>query len=300
MNWRALPPLSSLRAFAAFAQTGNVVAAGEALGVSHAAISQQLRALEAHLDLKLLDRTGRAMELTRAGERLSLALDAGFARMIDAVVELTGAADARPLQITTTPTFAAFWLMPRLPGFRAEHPKVDLMLNPTPAVVSLTKEGVDVAIRHGSGDWAGLEAEPLLRSPMVVVAAPSLVGSGALPTFEALADYAWLEEFGTTEAGNWLQRHGVSDGARTGSMQLPGNLMLDAVRDGQGVAVTVRAFVERDIEAGRLREIHTEDAPDRGYYIVTRPGVARPALRDFLRWLRREGKRDDATCRSQT
>ena len=83
MNWRDLPPLSALRAFAAFAQAGNVVAAGDALGVSHAAISQQLRSLETHLDIALLDRSGRALRLTPDGIELAQALDSGFSGIIE-------------------------------------------------------------------------------------------------------------------------------------------------------------------------------------------------------------------------
>ena len=89
MDWRILPPLSALRAFAAFAETGNVVAAGKALGVSHAAISQQLRALEQHLDVTLLDRSGRSMHLTTEGERLARGLRAGFGAIVEVVAEIT-------------------------------------------------------------------------------------------------------------------------------------------------------------------------------------------------------------------
>ena len=289
MDWRDLPPLTALRSFAAFAETGSVVKAGDALGVSHAAISQQLRSLETHLDLALLNREGRAMTLTVQGEQLANALDTSFSGMIDAIRQITGARDDRPLHISTTPTFAASWLMPRLPKFREMHPQADLMLDPTPEVVKLAPDGIDVALRYGSGDWPGLDAEMLVRSPLVVVAAPSLIGEDALPRIEDLANLPWLEEFCTSEATKWLARHGVNRKFGRGLMQVPGNLLLDGARDGQGVAVTVRAFVERDIAAGRLRVIEVEDKPDMGYHIVTRPGVMRPLLKDFLRWLRREG-----------
>ncbi len=296
MEWRDLPPLTALRSFAAFAETGSVVAAGDALGVSHAAISQQLRSLEMHLDVALLNRDGRAMTLTVQGEELANTLHSGFGAMIDTVRLITGASDARPLQVSTTPTFAASWLMPRLPKFRALHPEVDLMLNPTPAVVTLSPAGIDLAIRYGDGNWQGLDAELLLSSPMVVVAAPALVGTGDLPSLDALIDYPWLEEFGTSEADRWLAQHGVKRKLGRGFTQVPGNLLLDGARDGQGVAVTVRAFVERDIAAGRLRVIETEVKPGMGYHIVTRPGVMRPVLKSFVKWIRSEGT--EATSRA--
>lgn len=289
MNWRILPPLSALRAFAAFAETRNVTAAGEALGVSHAAISQQLRALEQHLDVTLLDRSGRNLELTTDGGRLASVLQDVFGDMIEVVEEITGQQATRPLHISVTPTFAASWLMPRLPKFRAIHPNVDLMIDPSANVVSLGADGIDVAVRYGTGPWPGVEAEMLLQSPMVVVAAPSLVGDKPITDLNQLAEYPWLEEFGTSEGTRWLRRFGVSEMTK-GMMQVPGNLMLDGARDGQGVAVTVREFVARDVAAGRLRELHVEETPDAGYHVVTRPGVLRQSVKDFVSWLRREAR----------
>lgn len=290
MNWRNLPPLSALRAFCAFSESGNLVAAGNALGVSHAAISQQLRALETHLDVALLDRSGRALELTEAGNKLAKALQSGFAEMIDAAEQITGVQDARPLHISTTPTFAASWLMPRLSAFREICPEADLMIDPSAEIVPLSSDGIDLAIRYGTGPWPGVQSEMLVRSPMVVIGAPSLVGTQPIGSIEALADFPWLEEFGTTESTNFLRHFGVTKRTRHGLMQVPGNLLLDGVRDGQGIAVTVRTFVERDIAAGRLRELYVEEDSEAGYQIVTRAGVMRPVLKAFVAWLRREAR----------
>ena len=131
----------------------------------------------------------------------------------------------------------------------------------------------------------------LLESPMNVVAAPSLIGTKPPRDLRELAAFPWLEEFGTCEATNWMQRYGLPQQAQ-GMMQVPGNLILDGARDGQGIAVTVRAFVERDIAAGRLIALHTEDRPGAGYHIVTRTGVLRPAVKAFVSWLRREAKEE--------
>ena len=289
MNWRNLPPLSALRAFAAFAETRNIVAAGDALSVSHAAISQQLRALEKHMDVALLDRSGRSLELTAQGLQLARALQASFADMIEVVEDITGQMETRPVHMSVTPTFAASWLMPRLSKFREIHPDVDLMIDPSPHVVELGADGIDVAIRYGSGPWPGTQTEMLLQSPMVVVAAPSLVGDRPIEDLNQLGEYPWIEELGTCESTRWFRRFGVS-GVAKGMMQVPGNLMLDGARDGQGIAVTVREFVARDIAAGRLRILHTEETPLAGYHIVTRPVVLRTSVKDFVNWLRREAR----------
>ncbi|ETX15467.1 LysR family transcriptional regulator [Roseivivax halodurans JCM 10272] len=290
MLFSRLPPLSSLRAFSAFSETGSVTRAGEMLNVSHAAISQQLRALEAHLGLKLLDRTGRTLELTQEGQQLADALIAGFGRIAQAVEALTEADADRPLHVSTSPSFASSWLMPRLAGFRIAHPDIDIMIDPTPNLNDPTPGGIDVAIRYGDGDWKGLDAEPLLQSPIWVVAAPDLIGDTDPKAPSDLLHFPWLQELGTSEASEWFAQHGVTGRRAKGVIHVPGNLMLDGARSGQGIVVTTRVAVEEDVKAGRLRLLF-EERPDGGYHIVTTPGVPRLQLRAFLRWLKAEAAR---------
>lgn len=291
MDWNVMPPMAALRAFCAFADSGNVVQAGRALNVSHAAISQQLRALEAHMGVALVDRSGRALALTQEGARLAQALQLGFGAIQGAVQELTGISAARPLHVTCTPSFAAHWLVPRLPGFQAQHPDIELVLDPSGAMVDLKPGGVEIALRYGGGQWPGLESERLLASPMVVVAAPQLLVGRRVASAGDLLDLPWLEELGTNEASRWFRSHGVEEGLRGPRVRLPGNLLMQAVRAGQGVAVSVQAFVEEDLAQGRLTALFTEAAGS-GYHIATRPGVLRSQARSFISWLRRERDRD--------
>lgn len=287
MDWLHLPPLGSLRAFTVFSHARSVTAAGDALNVSHAAISQQMRNLEEHLGVTLLDRRGRNLVLTANGQKLADALTTGFATIDQGIADLRDTDAARPLQVTTTPTFAMSWLMPRLPDFRSKHPEIDVMLNAIPDVVPLEPGGTDISIRYGSGKWDGLQSESILQSPMVVVASPDLVGDAIICCPADLVGFPWLQELGTSESTDWLQQQGVQEGRSKGVLQLPGNLVLDGVRDGQGVAVTILEFVKRDVDAGRLRLLFQTERKS-GYHIVTRPGVMRPAARKFVTWLRRQ------------
>lgn len=286
MDWLSLPPLAALRAFSAYAEHGNLAKAGAALNVSHAAISQQLRSLEDYLGTPLLDRSGRALALTEEGKHLAQALLLGFGAIQSAVQDLNTMGAARPLHISCTPMFAANWLMPRLAEFRMQHPDVDLVIDPRGELVTLQPGGVDIALRYGDGNWAGLEADMLLCSPMVVVANPSLLKDRIVQAPEDLLDLPWLEELGTTEAAHWLRSRGVAEVIRGASLKLPGNLLMQAVREGQGVAVSVQDFVLEDLEAGRLVALFT-GSEGRGYYTVTRPGVQRQQARQFISWLRR-------------
>ncbi len=284
-----MPPLAGLRAFAAFVECGGVREAGAALNVSHAAISQQLRALEEHLGLPLLDRSGRSLALTAAGTQLAEALRAGFGAIDRAVADLTEAEAVRPLHVTTTTSFASTWLMPRYPAFRMGHPDIDLVIAPGPENRDPAPGGLDLAIRYGLGNWPGMDVSPLMPSPVVGVAAPALVGTDPPRDPAALARFPWIQELGTHEASKWLDRQGVADIRQGALLTVPGNLMLDAARTGQGIAITTLVAAAPDLETGRLLALFEEDS-EKGYYIVTHPGAQRAPLRKFIAWLRREAK----------
>ncbi|MBL8563525.1 MAG: LysR family transcriptional regulator [Gemmobacter sp.] len=290
MDWRGFPPLSALRAFLAFAEAETLDQAGARIGVTHAAISQQIRSLEAHLGLALVERGGRRLALTADGRRLADSLAVGFGQIGQTLASLTGADETAALRITTTPSFAAGWLMPRLADFRARHPAVDLVIDPAPENREIGAEA-DVALRYGNGHWPGLEARLILRSSVVVVAAPSLVPPGAAPDapldLDHLAGLPWLQELGTHEASQFFDTYGMRRRVGAALITLPGNLMLDAARNGQGVAVIAEAFVAADLAAGRLRLLF-EDAGREGYFLVTRPGPQRASLRAFCQWVMRQ------------
>jgi LysR family glycine cleavage system transcriptional activator len=289
MDWSGLPPLAALRAFSAYAQTGSVSAAGRALNVSHAAVSQQMRALETHMGVALLDRRGRSMTLTPDGQALAFTLQGAFESIAETVDALRGAEDDRPLQIACTPSFASMWLMPRLPRFRERHPDIDMMINPTPHITDPARGGLDVALRFGTGPWPGFDCRPLMPAPLLLVGAPRLFPDGLPRRPEDLLRYPWLQELGTNETSRWLESRGVTATRASAIIHLPGNLLLDGLRSGQGVAVATRLAVEADLESGRLVALF-EDEAETYYHVVTRPGPARPALRAFLRWLRREAR----------
>lgn len=289
IDWPSLPPLTALRAFSALADTGATAAAGARLNVSHAAISQQVKQLETHLGVALVDRSGRHLVLTAEGQQLADALGLGFGAIARAVEALTGADADRPLQVSTTPGFAAQWLMPCLSAFREAHPQIDIMIDPTPNMVTLEPGGIDIALRYGTGHWPGLEAELLFRSPLVAVAAPKLVAGLQISCPADLVRLPWLQEYGTNESTDWLRRRGVSEARAAGLVQVPGNLLLDGLRDGQGVALTVREWVKQDIAAGRLVLLFEEE-DESGYYIVSRPGVLRAPAKAFASWLKKQAK----------
>lgn len=293
MDWSALPSLSCLKAFESAARHRSYTAAGREMNVSHAAVLQQVRRLESCLDMPLMQRDGSRLSLTQEGAALAARLSEGFGIVHDAVSALIAQEADRPLRISMTPSFAVRWLMPRIASFRAENPDIELMLNPSVDLVDIKGGTFDLAIRFGTGGWPGLDEELLVPSNFVVVAARELVDREKIETLEDLMRVPWLQELGTDEFIRWLGVRGVKVENKHDITHLPGHMLLDALRDGQGIGSVARVFVEEEVRAGRLVVLFEEDpAVPTGYRLVYRPGVMRPALKSFTSWLRRAARED--------
>lgn len=285
MDWTQFPTLNSLRAFATVADTMSFSQAAVSLNVTHAAVSQQVKALEDRIGIILLERKGKVISLTREGELLARDLTIGFSVVHDGVKALTRGATERAVQVTMPPAFAMGYLMPRIADFQHEHPEVTLMLNPTVEVMELAPGGIDVAIRYCSGDVPNMEVTPLLISDMVVVGARELVRGNKFDEPSMLCDLPWLQELGSNDTNEWLERQKITPERPMQVTYMPGSLIMDAVRRGHGLTFTARDFVEKDIEAGLLVELFSE-VDFGGYYIITRQGALRPPVLSFVKWLK--------------
>lgn len=289
-----MPPLSSLRSFEAAARHLSYSEAGRELNVTHAAVAQQVRRLEEWLGTGLLFREGRGLALSDEGRLLSARLTAGFETLADGLEELSQREASRGVKITMTPSFAASWMMGRLGAFRDRHPEIELMLSPSSTVVDLKRDGFDLAVRYGTGNWEGLDVEPLIPARFRIVAAKSLLKGRKITKPEQLGDYPWIIELGLDELRTWLRSRGL-EGIRSkqGMLHLPGHLVLLAVREGQGIACTASVFVEEDIRQGRLVSLFENDAREKtGYYLVRRPGPLRGPLKTVISWLKEEARAD--------
>ena len=287
MTWADLPPLTALRAFAALAETGSYSRAGAALNVTHAAVIQQVRALEARLGVSLATRTGRGVELTAEGAALARELDTGFAAIRRGVEALTGAAAQRPVQVTTSPAFAARWLMPRINDFQSRHPEITLLMNPTAQVVELKPGGTDVALRYHPVTRAPAKVEKLLDVDLVVVGARALIGERPVARPEELVHLPWLQELGTNEVAEWFARRGVALDRPLMISHMPGNLIMDTLRRGDGISYVVRQLVRDGLDSGELVELFAEEGFG-AFHIHTQPGVLRRPVKTFLGWLREQ------------
>jgi LysR family glycine cleavage system transcriptional activator len=285
MNWLNLPSLNGLRAFSVVAEAGSYALAAERLSVTQAAVSQQVKALEKHLGLALVARRGRGIELTGSGAGLARELGIGFEIIGKGVERLTEEAASRPVQITTSPAFAVEWLLPRMAEFQREHPEITLMLNPTSKMEEIRPGGIDLAIRYHDQRRPRLDEDTILITDMIVIGAPSLIGDRDLREPASLTALPWLQELGTNEAGDWFTYHGVVPEQPLAINHMPGNLIMAAVRRGDGLTYTARAFFVDDLEAGRVVEIFSE--PLFGVYCVEAPQEhQRPEATKFLKWIK--------------
>ena len=287
MDWRNLPSLNALRAFAALSEHGSYSKAGAALNVTHSAVVQQIRALETHVGAALVNRQGRRIVLTEDGRQLARDLSAGFRQIGAAVESLSGTVDTRPVQVTMSPAFATKWLMPRLADFQTHHPEITLLLNPTGQFIELKPGGVDVAIRYIRNDAVTGPVDTLLDLDLVIVGRPELLRAPDTIGARDLLHRPWLQELGTEEVAEWFSR-------QKGDMQpppqishMPGNLIMDAVKRGDGITYTVREWVEDDIAAGDLVELFCERSAGQ-FYIHTLDMPQRSSVRTFIRWLRQQ------------
>lgn len=286
VDWRSLPPLTALRAFQATAEARSFSQAARSLNVTHAAVAQQVRALEDHFGRSLVQRDGRGVSLTVDGEQLAEALGEGFAQIQRAAEALRAGEADRPVRVSLTAGFAAQWLMPRLKDFWDKHPDIGISVHPDNRVVDLHRERMDLAIRYGNGDWVGVEASYLASARLVVAAAPALIGDERVLSPDEMAVMDWILARNWPEQDNYLRSLGLDPEALSAT-DFPGEeLAIAAARQGLGLVVESLALIESDVTAGRLRVVHESLEKLPAYFVVTLPGPQRAAARAFVRWLK--------------
>jgi LysR family glycine cleavage system transcriptional activator len=286
IDWRTLPSLTALRAFAATAELRSFSQAARVLNVTHAAVAQQVRALEDQLGRALVQRDGRGVSLTADGEQLAEALGEGFAAFQRGMEALRAGEADRPVRVTLTASFAAQWLMPRLRDFWERHPDIGLSLHPDARVVDLHRERMDLGIRYGNGDWPGVEATYLASARLLVVGAPSLIGDRPALDTEALREADWILSRSWPEQDNYLRHLGLDPDRLSRTDISSEELAIAAARQGLGLVVETAALIEADVAEGRLRIVHESREKLPAYFIVTLPGPQRAAARAFLKWLK--------------
>jgi LysR family glycine cleavage system transcriptional activator len=295
MPFRTLP-LPALRAFEAAARHVSYSRAAEELGLTHGAISFQMRALKALLGVDLFKRSGRRMELTEEGRRLSGYVRDAFERLERGMDEVRTARRGQLLAVSTHAGLASHWLIPRLADFQTRHPEIDVSLLPSTALADFTRENVDMALRYGPGNWPGVVTVKLMDEELFPVCSPRFNG-GKLPRQPGdLATVPLLRD-ARQPWSDWLKSIGLDlPEPNRGPVYNEPSLLLQAAIAGQGVALARGALFRAAIAAGTLVRLFAGSARSRfSYYIVYPPAAAEiPRVAAFRAWLLAQAAADSA------
>ena len=282
-----LPPLPALRAFEAVARLGSVTAAAGELHVTHSAVSQQIKSLEDALAIKLFTRQGRRLLLTAAGSELAHGANAALCAIAVTASRARQRANPRRLTITTLPSFAACWLTPRIGRFIEQEAGVEINIQSTSELLDYAREGIDVGIRFGSGNYDGLDALPLMRDEALLVASPDYVARRAIARPADLAGCALLRSDSESWA-QWFAAAGLDwSEPESGLFFSDFALALTWAENGHGVALTRRSLADAALRQGSVVQLFDVTVPDaRIYSLVTPRGSEPTALRERFRdWL---------------
>ncbi|MHA1152863.1 MAG: transcriptional regulator GcvA [Alphaproteobacteria bacterium] len=286
---RRLPPLNALRAFEAGARHLSFTKAAEELFVTQAAVSHQVKLLEQDLGVALFRRMTRKLALTAEGRRLFGPAGEALDSLAEAAEALRAGAGGGTLTLSLTPTFGVQWLAQRIGRFWSAHPEIELRLQHSIHLVDFARDEVDAAVRWGGGAWPGLAAVYLMRAGLTPVCSPALCqGPPALKVPDDLRHHTLLHERDYVEWAQWLALAGAREvEARRGPIIDDSTVVLQAVIDGQGVALVSDSIIRGDLESGRLVKPFDVDLDtDNAYYLVAPPrAFERPnvqAFRDFL------------------
>jgi LysR family transcriptional regulator, glycine cleavage system transcriptional activator len=280
-------PLNGLRVFESVASHLSFAEAAEALHVTPAAVSMQVKTLEEYLGTPLFRRSGRSIALTAEGELLLPGVRRGLGALQQSMRELRQDRLGGALNISTLSSFLQKWLLPRLPQFHDRHPDIQLSIHTSRTPVDFTSRDFHAALRMSAGPSAGLFNEKLMDEWFIPVCTREL-----LAKYGPLHNAADLERFPLLHSsdeewslwlhpgeGEWRERGTAFDDSLT---------VLAGAEQGQGVALTRWSLVAQDLASGRIVQASRRIAPcPRAYYFVCPESyVTMPKVQQLLVWLR--------------
>lgn len=295
-----LPPLPAVRAFEAAARHGGFQSAAHELHVTAGAIAHQIKQLETWLGLPLFQRLPRGVVLTPAGRQYAAALGP----LLDSLAAVSEAVkrqgDERVVTVTSVPSLVARWLMPRLGALRERHPEIDMRVLASLHPVDFQREGVDVAIRLGTGPYPGLKADLLMEEWFSAVCSPALKANASdlhepadLLRYPLLHDEMEMRVPEEIIWPRWFKAFGIAyQGPRQPSFSHT-YLTLEAAAAGQGIAIAAELFIAEDLKSGRLvRALPNRVLGPYRFYLVRPPEAeARSAVKAFCDWIIEEAHR---------
>jgi len=290
---KRLPPLRLLVAFEAVARLGTMRDAAHALNVTQPAVTQSLKALEAFIGVTLLDRDRKPARLNHHGQMLANATREGFETIAGAIEEIQAQASDQPQALTVSCTLgmATYWLMPRLPGFYADHPDILVNVQAPPSDEPTLSAGIDLALRYGTGKWPEPGTTKLFDEVVRAVGQPALIQR--LRAEGRTLERAPLIHVNAPENALWegwpdyFRKCGFARPSTTGQTFDNYVQAVQAAVDGRGLMLGWRSITSTLVAEGALAPWF-DSALDvgTGYYATLSPrGGRKPAAQAFMTWL---------------
>jgi LysR family transcriptional regulator, glycine cleavage system transcriptional activator len=292
---RRLPPLNGLKAFEAAARSESFTRAAKELNVTLGAISHQVKAREDTLGLKLFHRERQRLILTEAGRDYLAVIRDALDQIAVGTERLLQRQESGALTVSTSPDFAAKWLVNRLSRFAEKCPDVDLRVSATTHYVDFARDDVDIAIRHGDGNWPGLDVQRLYSERLFPVCSPKLVaGRNRITKAADLLKFPLLRLEDTKNWTRLLEAAGLKATVGPGPALNRASMLIDAAIDGQGIALARTALAARDLINGRLmRPVDVSLRMANTYWVVCPKAASNvPKITTFRSWVLAEAADD--------
>lgn len=302
---RRIPPLNPLRVFEVVARTQNLTVAARELHVSQSAVSRQVGVLETYLGVELFRRERHGVFLTRIGRSYAEQVVPAFEAIASATEKLTKASSQGSLRVRTYTTFAAKWLIPRLPDFKLKHPDIEVRITNGVPDVDFDRDDVDVAIQFGDGTWPRVHTDLLFHDEIEPVCSPAYLkretrkqGTEAL-----LRKILLVSQYRRSDWEDWLRANGLEENfSQAQRMSFSSSILTwQAALDGLGIAIGQTALLLPELESGQLiRPFNRPLRRSKSHYLV-RPEVQRESRKviAFRDWILENAAQTDNKLTSQ-
>ncbi|BEN88702.1 Glycine cleavage system transcriptional activator [Serratia marcescens] len=281
-------PLHVLPTFVIAARLENLRATAQQVHLTHGAVSQQIQLLEQAVGYPLFERRGRGVRLNAAGKEMLAAVEPALQALQQGVARARRAAASQTLRISVLPSFAHYWLLPRLPAFHEACADIALDIDASLTLQDLSQRGFDAAIRIGNGQWAGLQAQRIASGDVLPVASPDMALQWGT-AFENGGDVPLLEH-DVSPWRAWFNTQGRSLCGRQQALFNDAGLLIRAAEQGFGIALAKTLLVQDAIAAGRLVALAAPCrlSDDDVYLVWPQTAGLTPAVLRLLQWLQQQ------------
>ncbi len=286
-----LPPLKSLSYFKTAAELGSFKLAAQQLNVTQAAVSQQIRLLEEHLQCQLFTRQTRQVSLTKEGRLLLPYINAGFKSFNEGVNELVQTTQPHTLSVSVLPSFAHSWLMPKLNEFHRQYPEFILRIDPSEQLTDFNSGQIDVGLRFGAGNYPNVRSEYLANDVMVLAYKPGTFDLNK-PLQPQLTNQQYILDICPDAERAWqtlFAKYQLPQNHLNAFMEIDNAaLVMQAVIAGQGIAVLRKQLIQYALEQNMIEVLPNFSVECEYNYFLVAPAhhFEREKVRLFLSWLK--------------